>query len=210
LPPSASSLRRRLGKHTKPRRGRGGKHNEKHLGERFKHWVLLGEFKGNSDNNTEVAHRLLDPNDPQSIGIVARYLRIQPTGFHVHKAMRVGVYGSRLTDEENKVPDPPGEIDNTNLDTIFTANDVRTASERLNNDDGTDSSDDDIEQNNQMSSSDPSHTHKHYKGRSKRGRRRRALADSDASAVTYEVVNSAPLFTKQSKFGGYTTRGSTF
>lgn len=54
-------------------------------------WVSLGEFKGNSDMNTEVAHEMTS--------LTCRFLRFRPLQYHGQPAMRVGVYGKR-TDME--------------------------------------------------------------------------------------------------------------
>mmetsp|Transcript_66720 Transcript_66720/g.169090 ORF Transcript_66720/g.169090 Transcript_66720/m.169090 type:complete len:500 (-) Transcript_66720:266-1765(-) len=53
-----------------------------------RHWVSLGEFKGNSDMNTEVAHEMAV--------LTCRYLRFRPLQYNGQPAMRVGVYGKRL------------------------------------------------------------------------------------------------------------------
>mmetsp|Transcript_807 Transcript_807/g.1559 ORF Transcript_807/g.1559 Transcript_807/m.1559 type:complete len:563 (-) Transcript_807:123-1811(-) len=59
--------------------------------EKDGHWVPLGTFAGNSDRDTEVAHRLVDESSRKAI--LMRYLRYQPDQFTGHKAVRVGVYG---------------------------------------------------------------------------------------------------------------------
>jgi len=55
-------------------------------------WITLGEFKGNRDMTTEVAH---DVSQLVSGGLECRYLRFRPLTYHGRPAMRVGVYGQR-------------------------------------------------------------------------------------------------------------------
>jgi len=55
-------------------------------------WKSLGEFVGNKDTESEVAHPVLNPHTEQA-GLILRYLRIQPISFHGRKSMRIGVYG---------------------------------------------------------------------------------------------------------------------
>jgi len=59
-------------------------------------WHSLGEFRGNSDPTTEVAHSF---TDAQGGGLMARYLRVRPLECEGGGAMRLGVYGlSRRSD----------------------------------------------------------------------------------------------------------------
>ena len=70
-------------------------------------WILVDHFNGNSDENIEVAHKLIDQGGSESI--LATHLRIQPTGnkcYQGYKSMRIAVYGYKLdidkTSEEIK------------------------------------------------------------------------------------------------------------
>merc|ERR550525_1688377 len=57
-------------------------------------WIPLGDFKGNSDMMTEVAHSI-SPLTPAGGPLECRYLRFRPLTYHRKAAMRVGVYGHR-------------------------------------------------------------------------------------------------------------------
>lgn len=57
-------------------------------------WVTLGEFRGNFDMNTEVAHEM--PPD-----LNCRYLRFRPLTYNGMPAMRAGVYGKRTGKEDS-------------------------------------------------------------------------------------------------------------
>jgi hypothetical protein len=56
-------------------------------------WNSLGEFRGNVDPTTEVAHYF---GDVQGGGLHARYLRVRPVECEGKGAMRLGVYGTPL------------------------------------------------------------------------------------------------------------------
>lgn len=56
-------------------------------------WNSLGEFRGNVDPTTEVAHSF---GDMQGGGLRARYLRVRPLECEGKGAMRLGVYGTAI------------------------------------------------------------------------------------------------------------------
>lgn len=56
-------------------------------------WTLVGEFAGNTDRDSEVAHNLADQSNLKK-GVLCQFLRYQPREYHSYKAARVGVYGS--------------------------------------------------------------------------------------------------------------------
>lgn len=58
-------------------------------------WNSLGEFRGNVDPTTEVAHYF---GDMHGGGLRARYLRVRPLECEGEGAMRLGVYGTPLYD----------------------------------------------------------------------------------------------------------------
>lgn len=69
----------------------------------FNFHTFVGVFHANTDRDTEVVHRLEDAHTG-SPGIVAAEFRFQPLsqregGFRNHKAMRVGLYGSSISEE---------------------------------------------------------------------------------------------------------------
>ena len=64
-------------------------------------WLLVGEFVGNSDGETEVAHPLVAEQTERG-GLRARHFRIQPLEYYNRKSMRVGFYGVVQKTQINK------------------------------------------------------------------------------------------------------------
>lgn len=66
-------------------------------------WIVAGDnILGNEDMMTEVVHRLAREGRDLE-GAVCRYLRFRPLAYHKLPAMRVGVYGHRLSERAEKL-----------------------------------------------------------------------------------------------------------
>lgn len=77
-------------------------------------WTYSGMYKANVENRKEVVNSLVDPSTKK--GLEARYLRIQPTSFHIRKSMRCGVYGVSSITSSNASTQPKKVKHQSSLD----------------------------------------------------------------------------------------------